>query len=762
MKYSIIIPTQNNLSLLVGCISSVYRNSKDFEIIVANDCSTDGTTAYLDSILARFKNLQYASFDKPVGFATAVNAGLGKATGDYLVLLNNDTIVTPGWLNQMSGCIPKAEKFFDISKIGIVGPVTNNAGGDQQIATDPYDVDSLDVSAPDHSKAYKDKFMLSGFISGFCMMITRACFKAVGFFDVNFKIGGWEDNDYVLRAQHAGFKSVIDQSTFIHHYGQSTLKHLKINYSNIFRSNQLHFLDKNFTDGNKKLITVCRARNASSYLHAYLTNVSKFSDEIIILLDRTTDDSLDICNLFPKVSRIMTNNHKFDEISDRTRLLKEAQAHKADWILSLDSDELMEDSFTYEYAHLLMNPLNPEILGYMFNFFNFFNGQTHFRTDGTFGNMHGARMWKALPDQHPRSVGHQGLHCTHGPMLGKFNLRMLRSRIKHYGYDSPDKCLTKYKFYSELDPNPDPVSVGPIGYRHLISEHLSLCLWTESNTLSLCMVVKNEEINLFSFLYRYYHYFDEIIIVDTGSTDRTIHIAQLFGAQVYNYKWDKDFSCARNFAKLHCTCNWILSLDPDEEIDLEDFKTIYKLIEETAHGYLFQVINFLPNGQTAYSDNVRLIRNIPEIYYSNLVHENITKSVSKNKLTILTCPVFIKHYGFLKDRAIKAAKNSAYFDMLTRQIKLNPKDANGYFHMAFFFFEKNNETKGFECLQKCIELQPNFFIAHKELALKHLVKSSSYFEQLSNLIPEGHYFNKWAKEVFSRVQHAINCYPNEL
>ena len=762
MKFSIVIPTQNNLPLLAECLASVFRNTKDFELIVINDASTDSTVNYLSSLVAIYPNFVFATLSKGVGFAGAVNFGLEKAKGDYIIVLNNDTVVTTGWADRMVSVIPKALKHFDIQKIGIVGPVTNNAGGAQQIEHDQYDVDNIDSFSPGHAETFKNSFMLSGFISGFCMLITRECFNAVGLFDIGFKIGGWEDNDYCLRAYNAGFNAVIDQSTFIHHYGQSTLKQLKVNYSKVFRSNQLFFLNKHFSNKPLKLITVCRARNAASYLTAFLTSASVYSDEIIVLLDRCSDDSNVICKQFPKVSQILYNSDNFDELRDRTRLLNAASEHKADWILSLDADEILEDSFTYDRAHELMSPLNPEILGYMFNFFNFFNGQTHYRTDGIFGNMHGTRMWKALPFQHPRSMGHKGLHCTHGPMLPKHYLRIINSRIKHYGYDSPEKCKEKYDFYTSLDPNPDPISVGPDGYSHLVSDSLSLNRWNENVSLSLCMVVKDEEINLFAFLAQYYHYFNEIVIIDTGSSDRTIKVAQTFGAKVFHFKWNKDFSAARNFAKKQCSCSWILSLDPDEGLDRSDFHIIYKLIESSSDAFLFQVINYLPDGHSAYSDNVRLIRNIPEIYYSNFVHENITKSVSKNKLLVSVSPIFIKHYGFLKDDKIKAAKTASYLNMLRRQIKANPKDASGYFHLAFHLFDQKKESEAFDMLYKCISLQSTFFLAHKELGLKYLDKALFHFNELKDIIPDNHYFYQWSHEVANRINYSLKCDPNKL
>jgi len=760
MKYTIIIPSFNELDLLTACISSVFRNTKDFQLIVVNNGSSDNTRNYLEFLVGSYPNVLAAHLDKNMGFAQAINTALPKSQGDYIILLNNDTLVTPGWADNMVSCIPKAEKFFDCSPIALVGPVSNNAGGDQVIETDKYQVSQIDNAAIDHHKEYKDSMTLSGFLSGFCLLFKREVYDTIGLLDTKFKIGGWEDNDYLLRAYLAGFKSVIDRSTFIHHYGQTTLNKLKDPYPPVYFSNQLYFYSKYFSDSKKKLITICRARNASEYLRHYLRSTSIYSDEIIVLLDRTTDYSAEICKKYVKVTEVIEMDSNFDEYRDRNILLQKAREHDADWILSLDSDEILEDSFTYEYAHLLMQPLNPEILSYDFNFRNFFNGQTHFRCDGVFGNMHGARMWRVLPKQKIRSLGHSGLHCTHGPQFPPFYIRPVRARIKHYGYDTPKKCQDKYNWYTKIDPDPDKLSTGPEGYKHLISPSYSLVKWRENCSVSLCIIAKNEEINLFNLLSQYYSFFDDLVVVDTGSTDRTVKIAKTFGCNVYKHKWTHDFSKARNFAKSKCTTDWILFLDPDEQIDVRDFPFLYRLLEDSPDAYLFQVFNYLKDGSIAYSDNVRLLRNIPEIYFSNYVHENISKSVSEFHLNVGISPVNIRHYGYLKSDKIANVKSNAYKKMLKRQIRDYPKNPIGYFHYAFHHFKAKHDDLAIKYLKMCLTLQPTFFLADKELALYYLKLSHKYFSELKDIIPSNHYFHAWSQEVFKRIDFAINCFPN--
>ena len=147
MKYSIIIPTYNELDLLTACISSVFKNTRDFELIIIDNGSTDNTRIYLDFLVSSYKNVFFGTLKKNMGFAVAVNVALPKAKGKYIILLNNDTLVTPGWADSMVSAISPAEKFFSVDNISLVGPVTDNAGGNQQIEVDRYFPDQLDDSA---------------------------------------------------------------------------------------------------------------------------------------------------------------------------------------------------------------------------------------------------------------------------------------------------------------------------------------------------------------------------------------------------------------------------------------------------------------------------------------------------------------------------------------------------------------------------------------------------------------------------------------
>ena len=756
MKFSIIVPHFNNLSLLINCITSIRSHTSDFQLVIVDDGSTDGSVDWIKSQCQLYKNTIAIFIDKNSGFPSAVNAGLGEASGENIIILNNDVLVTPGWADSMLSSIPVAEKLLNLNNIGMVGPVSNYAGGSQAIPFDQYSLDQLDSNATQHRQNNKDHILFTGFLSFFCVLITRKCLNNIGPLNESFSPGLWEDNEFCLRAQLKGFQLIIDQSTFVHHFGSSTFMLDSAKYNQTFHANHMKLLSQFYDDSPEKLIGVCRVKNQKSFLFNALSRASDFCDEIIVLCDNCTDNSAEIARTFKKVSYVIESDSPFNEARDRSLLMRTALNRGADWCFSFDADELIEESFTRKVAEKLMHPVDPQILGYGFNFRTFFLGETHYRTDGVFGSMWGVRMWKISPNSYSQSSGHYGLHCTHCSPIPRFNVRRLRYRIKHYGYSTPEMCNEKLSFYSKKDPTPSLRQTSPIGYRHITQEGFSLMEYKEKNSLSLAMIVKNEVPNIFSFLIDCYFMFDEIIIVDTGSNDDTKKVASLFTDKIYDFKWNGNFGSARNFVKSKCSGDWIMQMDPDEKIPAQNISTIYEMLEGGVDCWLFKFENYQKDGSIIFSDNIRLFKNIDGLEWGWFCHENMSKSIDKFKLSVVEAPFNLQHFGFLKDDTVRNHKIKQYGSMLRTQIKKFPKEPIGYFHYAFHLFEDGNENAGMDYLKKAVKLKPEFFLAHKELALRLLAKSLVHIKFAAKHTPEQHYYKKWLMTLDKEITDLIS------
>jgi GT2 family glycosyltransferase len=177
MKYSIIIPTYNHcVDLLKPCIDSIKKTtdlSSTEIIVVANGC-TDGTKEYMESLGKPFKLLYY---EEKLGFTKAINEGIKQSKGEYLIFLNNDTVLNyhpVGWLNILE------EPFKKYEKVGMTGPLLCNT----------------------------NKEGLNDFLMFFCVMTNRKIIDEIGILDEMYSPGGLEDADFCLRLSLAGYKLI--------------------------------------------------------------------------------------------------------------------------------------------------------------------------------------------------------------------------------------------------------------------------------------------------------------------------------------------------------------------------------------------------------------------------------------------------------------------------------------------------------------------------------------------------------------------------
>ena len=146
--------------------------------------------------------------------------------------------------------------------------------------------------------------------------------------------------------------------------------------------------------------------------------------------------------------------------------------------------------------------------------------------------------------------------------------------------------------------------------------------------ISLCMIVKNEETTLPKCLGSVKNFVDEIVVLDTGSTDKTPQIAQQFGAKVHYFVWNNNFSSARNEALKYVTGDWILVLDADETLTPEIIPIIKAVISKEEYLVINLVRQEVGSTQSPYSLVSRLFRNHPDIYFDRPYHALIDDSVT--------------------------------------------------------------------------------------------------------------------------------------
>ncbi len=233
---SIIIPTYNQAEYLRQCIDSIADHTDlPYEIIVIDNASTDGTADYLESVRGI---VRHRILPTNLGFAAAVNRGLMMAKGSTVVLLNNDTLVTDRWLDNMLRCLMSDER------IGMVGPVTNYIGGTQQIDVPYKSMQEMFAYASERNQSNPSSWMKTDRLVGFCLLFRRELWERTGYLDEGFRFGNFEDDDYNVRVRLQGYRLVIAQDAFIHHHGSVSTRALGDRLQEIYEGNERYYGSK--------------------------------------------------------------------------------------------------------------------------------------------------------------------------------------------------------------------------------------------------------------------------------------------------------------------------------------------------------------------------------------------------------------------------------------------------------------------------------------------------------------------------------------
>jgi glycosyltransferase involved in cell wall biosynthesis/Tfp pilus assembly protein PilF len=225
--------------------------------------------------------------------------------------------------------------------------------------------------------------------------------------------------------------------------------------------------------------------------------------------------------------------------------------------------------------------------------------------------------------------------------------------------------------------------------------------------VSLCLIVKNEEDNLPACLASVAGLFDEIVVVDTGSTDRTKEIARRAGAKVFDFPWRDDFSAARNETLRHASGEWIFWMDADDRIE-GDNRTKLKAIldnlprEDTA--FLMRCISVAPDGTSVLSfvDHPRLFRKQPGVAWRYRVHEQVLPSILKAGGQMQKADVLIRHGGY-QDATVRRRKDERNLHMLRLDARDCPDDHAVLFHLGMTLVVLGQAAEAIAPLRRSLE-----------------------------------------------------------
>jgi glycosyltransferase involved in cell wall biosynthesis len=258
----------------------------------------------------------------------------------------------------------------------------------------------------------------------------------------------------------------------------------------------------------------------------------------------------------------------------------------------------------------------------------------------------------------------------------------------------------------------------------------------DAKLLSAAMIVKNEENDLTECLESLKNIVDQIVIVDTGSTDKTKEIALAYGAEVHDFVWCDDFAIARNESLKYATGQWILYIDADERLSPDSQSFIRKLISDAKPeigGFITTIISKYTEDDgsiaTYKGKYPRLFRNLgyPDLHFFGKIHEQISPSIYEKGFDIIESEIIINHEGYAISKAEMNLKVGKNLNILTEHIRQEPENGYTWYQLGNTLYQMKMYEKAIECLEnalKCGNLT-KFLSANTALALANMYLSKN-------------------------------------
>ncbi len=369
---SIIIVTYNQLAYTQQCLDSIQmRTDEPYELIFVDNGSTDGTVDYLKTFL----DTHLIENKENRGFPAAVNQGIQVAKGDNILLLNNDTLVTTGWLQKL------LTRLHAAPDIGLVGPVSNSVSGPQQIPVTYSDLSGLDGFAWEWGKQYAGQSVEERRLVGFCLLFKQELIKKIGLLDERFGIGCFEDDDYCRRAREAGYQTLIAQDSFVHHFGSRTFLGSGVDFGNILQENEQKYREKwqeihkiqpvadaavaqsipKKQNSNGIRLSLCMiVRDNENTIEPCLKSIQPWVDEMIIVDTGSVDRTPEICRQYG------AKMFEFPWCDDFSAARNESVKHaEGEWIFWMDSDDTIDAECGRKLRELADSSHPKNIFGYI-------------------------------------------------------------------------------------------------------------------------------------------------------------------------------------------------------------------------------------------------------------------------------------------------------------------------------------------------------------------------------------------------------------
>lgn len=276
--------------------------------------------------------------------------------------------------------------------------------------------------------------------------------------------------------------------------------------------------------------------------------------------------------------------------------------------------------------------------------------------------------------------------------------------------------------------------------------------------ISQCMIVKNEEKNIRQALSWGKGIVSEQIVVDTGSTDRTVDIAQEMGAKVYHFQWIDDFAAAKNFAISKARYEWIALLDADEYMTSKDAKKLLGYVRELHPTDCESLITGWihlddKGGVIAVSSQIRVFRNMPSLRYKRRIHEYLEIPGRKIEVADITGDVSIYHTGYQKEASRKKTGAGRNFKLIQAELEDHPEDYELYGYLGNEYEAMSQWQDAKRCYEKAVELMPEVMKGQYDMS------TSGFYFRLLELLSALR--DTTERELVDLYQRAVEGWPED-
>ncbi|MBA4373180.1 MAG: hypothetical protein C0402_10010 [Thermodesulfovibrio sp.] len=779
---SIIILTFNQLEYTRECVESIRKHTPEpHEIIFVDNGSSDGTVKWLRKLAHNNPKVKLIENKENLGFSKGCNQGMEASGGEYIVLLNNDVVVTENWLSGMLACLNSAPD------IGIVGPMTNNISGIQKVPQVEYEaLKDLPQYAAAFGEKYRHRRIASRRIVGFCMLFRREMAEKIGLLDESFGSGNFEDDDYCYRAALDGYRNAIAGDVFIHHYGSRSFIGNKINYGESISGNRKIFNEKwSGIDVSTPLgqrVIVLNAVERAWKFHER----GEHEKSVEVLID-AIKYSPDAAEIYYCLAEIFLENHKYPEALEALQSLpdtaKEAERTLTLMGYALEGLERCAEADEHADRAIAMQSCSAKALNLKGIIFyrqgDVDTAETFFckasEMDSGYGETYtniGVLTWAAGNKDESLTLLEKAFILSPGvPDVGTVyysavteleqfasaekllaDAKALHPDNRQISFWLIDSLLKQGRYMEAMREIEqamitfgisDGILNAALDVRAKLGPMEPMKTTSGRATLSLCIIVKNEEENIARCLMSIKPVVDEMIVVDTGSSDKTKDIATAMGAKVSDFPWTDNFADARNRSLELATGDWILVLDADEVISLRDHTLLLNLINSKSSrgaAYNFETRNYTDklnverwqaNDGTYGSEEagigwhpsvkVRLFPNDSRFRFSNPIHECVEPSILLAGLELKPSPVPVHHYGGLISPEKVLAKKKAYYELGKKKLADDGRNSKAIFELARAAGEIEKYDEAITLWEDFVSLDQNVPLAYVHMASTYLL-----------------------------------------